>query len=65
MRPLRISCESRSSGGAPLPLATKDMLAAAKRLRPTTQEWFSTARNYALYSNQGGVYDEVLKYLNM
>lgn len=51
--------------GAPLPLATKDLLAAAKRLRPTTQEWFATARNYALYSNQGGVYDEVLKYLNM
>jgi AAA+ superfamily predicted ATPase len=51
--------------GVPQPLSTKDLLAAAKRLRPTTQEWFATARNYALYSNQGGVYDEVLKYLNL
>jgi len=51
--------------GVPQPLSTKDMLAGAKRLRSTTQEWFATARNYAMYSNQGGVYDEVLKYLNM
>jgi len=51
--------------GAPAPLTTRDLLAAAKRLKPTTREWFSTARNYALYSNQGGLYDEVLKYLNV
>lgn len=51
--------------GMPKPLTTKDLLTAAKSLRPTTREWFATARNYALYSNQGGVYDEVLKYLKM
>jgi len=49
----------------PQPLATKDLLAAAKTMKPTTREWFSTARNYALYSNQGGVYDDVLKYLKL
>lgn len=51
--------------GIPKPLATKDLLAAAKTIRPSTKEWFSTARNYALYSNQGGVYDDILKYLKM
>jgi ATP-dependent 26S proteasome regulatory subunit len=51
--------------GKPLPLTTRDLLAAAKSLKPTTREWFSTARNYALYSNQGGIYDDVLKYLKM
>lgn len=51
--------------GVPQPLGTKDLLSAAKSLRPTTKEWFATARNYALYSNQGGVYDDVLKYLKM
>ena len=51
--------------GTPLPLTTKDLLAASKKLKPTTREWFSTARNYALYSNQGGVYDDVLKYLKL
>lgn len=47
------------------PIGTKDLLAAAKTLKPTTREWFSTARNYALYSNQGGIYDDVLKYLKL
>lgn len=51
--------------GAPLPITTKDLLSAAKSLKPTTREWFSTARNYALYSNQGGLYDDVLKYLKL
>jgi ATP-dependent 26S proteasome regulatory subunit len=51
--------------GKPVPLQTKDLLDAAKTLKPTTREWFASARNYALYSNQGGVYDDVLKYLNL
>lgn len=51
--------------GVPQPLTTSDLTAAAGNLKPTTREWFSTARNYALYSNQGGVYDDILKYLKM
>jgi transitional endoplasmic reticulum ATPase len=51
--------------GIPKPLVTKDLLGAASDLKPSTKEWFSTARNYALYSNQGGTYDDILKYLKM
>ena len=51
--------------GRPQPLTTKDLLTAAKQLRPTTKEWFSSAKNYALYSNQGGLYDDVLRYLKL
>ena len=47
------------------PLTTKDLTRAAKGLRPTTREWFSSARNYALYSNQGGMYDDILAYLGI
>ena len=47
------------------PLTTKDMLQAIKKLKPTTREWFATARNHALYSNQGGMYDDVLKFMNL
>lgn len=50
--------------GVPLPIVTKDLVAAAKRIKPSTKEWFATARNYALYSNQGGTYDDILKYLD-
>jgi transitional endoplasmic reticulum ATPase len=51
--------------GVPTPLVTKDLLQAIKKRKPTTKEWFATARNYALYSNQGGVYDEILHYLKL
>ena len=51
--------------GVPKPLTTKDLLAAAGSVKPSTREWFSTARNYALYSNQGGIYDDVAKYLRL
>jgi hypothetical protein len=47
------------------PLRTKDFLAAAGNVKPSTREWLATARNYALYSNQGGAYDDILKYLKM
>jgi SpoVK/Ycf46/Vps4 family AAA+-type ATPase len=51
--------------GIPKPLSTRDLVDAAAKLKPTTKEWFATARNYALYSNEGGVYDEILKYLKL
>lgn len=51
--------------GAPKPLTTKDLAAAAASLKPSTREWFATARNHALYSNQGGIYDDILKYLKI
>jgi len=51
--------------GVPEPLTTKRLLAAIKELKPTTKEWFSTAKNYALYSNQGGIYNDILAYLKI
>jgi transitional endoplasmic reticulum ATPase len=40
-------------------------LAAAKEVKPSTKDWFSTARNHALYANQSGLYDDILKYLKL
>ncbi len=51
--------------GLPKPITTKDLLAAAKDVRPSTREWFSTARNHALYANEGGLYDDILDYLKI
>ena len=51
--------------GMPRPLGTKDLVAAAGEVRPSTREWFATARNHALYANQGGIYDDILKYLKI
>ncbi len=49
--------------GVPVPLSTTDLLAAVKQVRPSTKEWFASARNYATFSNEGGIYDDVLRYL--
>jgi ATP-dependent 26S proteasome regulatory subunit len=49
--------------GVPRPLRTKDLVEAARKRRPTTAEWFATARNYALHANQAGSYDEIAEYL--
>lgn len=51
--------------GIPKPLTTKDILKAFKKMKPSTQEWFSSAKNYALYSNDSGLYDDILDYLNI
>jgi SpoVK/Ycf46/Vps4 family AAA+-type ATPase len=51
--------------GVPQPLTTKDLVTSASGVKPSTREWFATARNYALYSNQGGLYDDVLKHLKL
>jgi SpoVK/Ycf46/Vps4 family AAA+-type ATPase len=56
--------ESMSKGSIQM-LNTKDLLAAVKQHKPTTTEWFSSARNYALYSNESGLYDDILKYLKI
>lgn len=50
-------------GGKPGLLETRDLMNSAKIITPASQEWFATARNYALYSNPAGFYDEILAYL--
>lgn len=46
-------------------ITTKDLLRAAKEQKPTTGEWFSTAKNHALYANENGLYDDILTYLKL
>jgi SpoVK/Ycf46/Vps4 family AAA+-type ATPase len=49
--------------GVPRPLTTDDLVAATRKRKATTAEWFQTARNYAMHANQAGSYDAVLDYL--
>jgi transitional endoplasmic reticulum ATPase len=51
--------------GKVVPLTTKELIKAAGRHKPTTKAWFESAKNYAMYSNQSGFYDDVLKYLGL
>ena len=51
--------------GKPLPITFDQFKKALKDVRASTRPWFETARNYAMFSNDGGVYDELLNYLRI
>jgi SpoVK/Ycf46/Vps4 family AAA+-type ATPase len=51
--------------GRVIPVTNNDIKNAVGRHKPTTKEWFATAKNYALYSNESGLYDDILKYLKI
>ncbi|MFE2554624.1 ATP-binding protein [Streptomyces sp. NPDC059352] len=54
--------DSARSGSVRL-ITTKDLLGAAKQIRPSTEPWFAAARNVAMFANEGGLYDDLLAYL--
>lgn len=51
--------------GVPEPISTKDLLKALKKHRTSTKEWFTSAKNFALYANDSGLYDDILNYLKI
>jgi len=51
--------------GRVVPISTSDLVDSAKTVKPSTRAWFESAKNYALYANQGGFYDDVLEYLGI
>jgi SpoVK/Ycf46/Vps4 family AAA+-type ATPase len=57
--------EASFSDGIPKPLETNDLLSALKKHKPSTQEWFSTAKNFAMFANDSGLYDDILSYLKI
>ncbi|NLH41223.1 MAG: AAA family ATPase [Planctomycetes bacterium] len=57
--------EEALTRGTPQPLETRDLLGTLKQVKPSTAPWFASARNYAMYANEGGIYDDILDYLKM
>lgn len=57
--------EASMRAGKPIPLETDDLLKAIKKHKATTSEWFQTAKNYALFANESGLYDDILTYLKL
>jgi transitional endoplasmic reticulum ATPase len=51
--------------GIPGAISTNDLLNAAKKHKASTQEWFSTAKNFALFANDSGLYDDILHHLKI
>ncbi|MBE7173231.1 MAG: ATP-binding protein [Williamsia sp.] len=57
--------EESFKDGVPKPLSTKDILNAVKRHKASTTEWFATAKNFALFANESGLYDDILQYMKI
>jgi transitional endoplasmic reticulum ATPase len=64
-RTIETKLESSFKDGIPKPISTKDILKSIKKTKPSTKEWFGSAKNYALYANDGGLYDEILTYMKI
>jgi AAA+ superfamily predicted ATPase len=58
-----IAMEASAQSGVTRPITAADVQQALKDVRPTTRPWFETARNYALFANEGGIYDDLLAYM--
>ena len=63
-RAIEAKLRSAMRGDEATPLTTRDLLGAARQMRPSTHEWFASARNYATYANQAGTYNEIIDYLD-
>ncbi len=58
--PLREALQS----GTSRPVNRADFKTALETTRPTTKEWFATAKNYASFANTGGLYDDLVAFLD-
>lgn len=57
--------EKAMETGEIIPVTNKELNKARKLVKPSTLKWFESAKNYALYANQSGFYDEVLEYMGI
>jgi AAA+ superfamily predicted ATPase len=48
--------------GTPRMIRASDLTAALSQVRPSTGPWFESARNVAMFANDGGLYDDLLIY---
>lgn len=51
------------AAGTVRPIRQADLLDALRDVRPSVQPWLETARNFAVYGNETGAYDDLLAYL--
>jgi AAA+ superfamily predicted ATPase len=55
--------EASVAGGELRPISAQDVERALREVRPSTRPWFDTAKNYVLFANDGGMYDDLLAYM--
>jgi len=58
-----LALEASVAIGEPKPIGQLDLERALQEVKPSTRSWMQTAKNYAQFANEGGIYDELLEYL--
>jgi SpoVK/Ycf46/Vps4 family AAA+-type ATPase len=58
-----LAMEESMQSGKIRPIQHKDFVTALKQVRPSTRTWLETAKDYALFANEGGAYDDLVAYL--
>jgi SpoVK/Ycf46/Vps4 family AAA+-type ATPase len=49
--------------GAVRAITMSDFQEALRQVRPSTRAWFETARNFVLFANESGAYDDLMNYM--
>ena len=60
---LEYAMEKAMQSGEIAPLNNASFKKPLKEARPSTIGWFETAKNYAMFANEGGIYDDLLSYI--
>jgi SpoVK/Ycf46/Vps4 family AAA+-type ATPase len=58
-----LAMEDSMTTGRVRSITMNDFKTALKNVRPSTRAWFETAKNYAMFANEAGQYDDLLEYL--
>ena len=58
-----LAMEASMDAGAVRPIDAKDFDQALKQVRPSTTAWFETVRNFVMFANEAGLYDDLLAYM--
>jgi SpoVK/Ycf46/Vps4 family AAA+-type ATPase len=60
-----LALEQAIRTGRTQPVTTSDFKRAMKEIRPSVRSWFDSARNYAMFANEGGTYDELVAHIKL
>jgi AAA+ superfamily predicted ATPase len=58
-----IAIEDSLHTGKARTIEQRDFDRALREVKPSTKDWFENAKNYAMFANDGGHYDDLLEYL--
>ena len=58
-----VALEDSMSSGKVRRIDLADFQRALKDIRPSTRAWFETARNFVLFANDGGLYDDLMTFM--